>query len=102
MTTNTKSSSIHIRVNPEVKKKAMPILNDLSITLGDYVNLALSQLANQHRVPFEIVDSTYYSFSPALEDAIIQTRMEVENGTAKVYDSVDDMFADLDAEETDE
>ena len=99
---NTKSSSIHIRVNPNVKKRAMPILNDLSITLGDYVNMALCQLANQHRVPFEIVDSTYYSFSKELEEAIIETRAAVTNGTAKIYNSVDEMFADLDAEDDDE
>ncbi|MCL2341588.1 MAG: type II toxin-antitoxin system RelB/DinJ family antitoxin [Firmicutes bacterium] len=102
MITRTKSSSIHIRVNEDVKKKALPILNDLSITLGDYVNLALSQLANQHKVPFEIVDSTYYAFSPELEEAIIETRKAVKNGTAKVYNTVSDMFKDLDEEADDE
>ena len=102
MAANTKSSSIHIRVNPDIKKRAIPILNDLSITLGDYVNMALSQLAAQHKVPFEIVDSKYYYFSYELEKSIIETREAVKNGTAKIYNSVDEMFADLDAEDDDE
>ena len=102
MITKTKSSSIHIRVNEDVKKRALPVLNDLSITLGDYVNLALSQLANQHKVPFEIVDSTYYAFSPELEEAIIETHKAVKDGTAKIYNTVDEMFHDLDEEAKDE
>ena len=98
----TKSSSIHIRVNEDIKNRAIPVLNDLSITLGDYVNLALSQLANQHKIPFEIVDSTYYAFSPELEEAIIETKKAVASGKAKVYDTVADMFKELDEEADDE
>ncbi len=49
-----------------------------------------------------IVDSTYYAFSPELEEAIIETHKAVADGTAKVYDSTDNMFHDLDEEADDE
>ena len=56
---NIKSANMHIRVNPETKEKAMNVLNDMGISISDLFNMLLSQVAIQHKIPFEIVDSKY-------------------------------------------
>ena len=78
MDKNIKSSSMHIRVNPEVKEKAMLVLDDMGVSVSELFNMLLNQVALQHKIPFEIVDSKYvcaygythdYSkISPSLEE----------------------------------
>ena len=59
MPNNTKSNTMHLRINPEIKAKALPVLDDIGMSIGDLFNLVLAQVANQHRIPFELFDSTY-------------------------------------------
>ena len=54
MKANTKSTSMHIRVNPQVKEKAGVVLNDIGLSFSDVFNLLLNQIANQNRIPFEL------------------------------------------------
>ena len=59
MNKNIKSSSMHIRVNPDVKEKAMFVLDEIGISVSDLFNMVLNQVAIQHKIPFEMVDSKY-------------------------------------------
>ncbi|MCL2053578.1 MAG: type II toxin-antitoxin system RelB/DinJ family antitoxin [Oscillospiraceae bacterium] len=59
MKKTVKSASMHIRVCPDVKEKAMCVLNEIGISASDLFNMLLSQVAIQHKVPFELVDSQY-------------------------------------------
>ena len=59
MNKTTKSTSMHIRVNPDVKEKAMAVLDEIGISASDLFNMLLNQVALQHKVPFELVDSKY-------------------------------------------
>ena len=59
MKETTKSANMHVRVNPEVKERAMLVLEDMGVSLSDLFNLLLNQVAIQHRIPFEIVDNSY-------------------------------------------
>jgi len=59
MNKNTKSINMHIRVNPNVKERAMNVLDDIGISASDLFNMLLHQVAIQHKIPFEIVDSKY-------------------------------------------
>jgi len=59
MKSNIKSASMHIRVNPEVKERAASVLDEIGISISDLFNMLLNQVAIQHKIPFEIVDSTY-------------------------------------------
>ena len=74
---NTKSSSMHIRVNPETKAKAMEVLDELGISISELFNMLLNQVAIQHRIPFDLVTQKYicaygylhdYSNLPGPED----------------------------------
>jgi len=59
MKTNIKTSSMHIRVNPEVKERAIHVLDEIGISVTDLFNMLLNQVAIQHKIPFELVDSKY-------------------------------------------
>jgi len=45
---------MHIRVNPEIKAKAEPILNAIGLSFSDVFNLTLNQICLQRRIPFEL------------------------------------------------
>jgi len=68
MKASTKSASMHIRVNPEVKKRAAPVLDEIGISMSDLFNMLLNQVAIQHRIPFEIVDSKHVCAHGYLHD----------------------------------
>jgi addiction module RelB/DinJ family antitoxin len=78
---------MHIRINPDIKERAMPILKELSISIGEYFNMALSQLVQQHRVPFELGDSVYYSFMPDFEKDVAEAHSDVINGAETIKNS---------------
>ena len=59
MNETVKSAQMHIRVNPEVKEKAMEVLNEIGITTSELFNMLLSQVAIQHRVPFDLLSNKY-------------------------------------------
>ncbi|MCL2045082.1 MAG: type II toxin-antitoxin system RelB/DinJ family antitoxin [Oscillospiraceae bacterium] len=59
MEKNTKSANMHIRVNPDVKEKAMVVLNEMGISASELFNMLLNQVAIQQRIPFELVSSKY-------------------------------------------
>ena len=70
MENRTKSANMHIRVNPDVKDKAMIVLSEIGISASDLFNMLLNQVAIQHRIPFELADSIYFQTktSPSPEE----------------------------------
>lgn len=46
-----------IRMDDDVKAQAGAMLESMGLSMNAYVNLALRQLVNQGRIPFEIVAS---------------------------------------------
>ena len=59
MTKNVKSTTMNIRVNPEIKKKAMEILDEIGLSASELFNMLLNQVAIQQKVPFDLVSSKY-------------------------------------------
>ena len=68
MNENIKSTQMHIRVNPDVREKAMEVLNEIGISASDLFNMLLNQVAIQHRIPFDLVDSKYICAYGCLHD----------------------------------
>ena len=105
---NTRSSGMHIRVNPEIKAKAEPILAAIGLSFSDVFNLTLNQICLKRRIPFELssIELTENGYTPEFEAEILKEAEEcysaVANGTAKIYKSAEELFADLDAEDEDE
>jgi len=106
--TTTRSSGMHIRVNPEVKANVEPILKAIGLSFSDVFNITLRQIYLKKRIPFDIssVELTENGYTPQFEAEILAESeacyAAVANGTAKLYTSAEELFADLDAEDDDE
>ena len=104
---NTRSSSMHIRVNPEIKARVEPILAAIGLSFSDVFNLTLNQIYLKRRIPFELssIQLTENGYTTDLEAELLsvskKSHAAVANG-AKTYKRAADLRAALDAEEDDE
>ena len=104
----TRSSGMHIRVNPEIKAKAEPILAAIGLSFSDVFNLTLNQICLKRKLPFELSSTqlTENSFTPEFESEILndleETYTDVANGTARLYRNTAEMFAEWDKEDAEE
>ncbi|GHU60304.1 hypothetical protein AGMMS49975_29250 [Clostridia bacterium] len=61
---DTRSSGLHIRINPEIKENVQPILDAIGLSFSDVFNLTLHQIYLKRKIPFELSDSDYQIVSP--------------------------------------
>jgi len=103
----TRSSGMHIRVNPEIKKKVEPILSAIGLSFSDVFNLTLNQIYLKRKLPFELssIQLTENGYTPDFEASIVAEAEScytaVKNGTAKPYENTAEMFAEWDNEDND-
>ena len=102
--TKTRSSGMHVRVNPEIKANVEPILAAIGLSFSDVFNLTLNQIYLKRRIPFELssIQLTENGYSSDFEMEILAEAEDsyaaIENG-AKAYKNVAELHAALDAEE---
>ena len=102
---DTRSSGMHIRVNPEIKASVEPILAAIGLSFSDVFNLTLNQIYLKRKIPFELssIQLTENGYTPEFEAELLAEAEEcyaaVANGTAKVYDSTEELFAEWDKED---
>ena len=107
MPSNTRSSGMHIRVNPTIKSEVEPILAAIGLSFSDVFNLTLNQIYLKRKIPFELssVQLTENGYTTDFEAEILSESEEsyaaVSNG-AKTYKSAAELRAALDAEDDDE
>lgn len=91
-----KTANLNIRIDPEVKQSAEQLFKNFGITLTDAVNIFLHQSLMVGGLPFDMKQPR---FNAETEAAIVEAR-EITSGkiTAKDYSSVQELFAELDAE----
>ena len=105
---STRSSGMHIRVDPELKANVAPILTAIGLSFSDVFNLTLKQIYLKRRIPFELsaVQLTENGYTPEFEAMILAEAEEcyaaVANGTAKLYKNAAEMFAEWDKEDDDD
>jgi addiction module RelB/DinJ family antitoxin len=105
---NTRSSGMHIRVNPEIKAKAEPILAAIGLSFSDVFNLTLNQIYLKRRIPFELssIQLTENGYTTEFEAAVLGAAEEnyaaIKNGTAKLYKNTAEMFAEWDKDDAEE
>ena len=87
----TKSTSMHIRVNPKVKKEVEPILEEIGISLSDVFNMLLNQIRIRGEIPFTLISSSYYT--PEVIKSIKDSEKEIS--TAKKYDDIELMHKEI-------
>ena len=101
----TRSSGMHIRVNPEIKARVEPILAAIGLSFSDVFNLMLNQIYLKRKIPFELssVELTENGFTPETEARILAESEKlyaaVADGSAKLYKNSAEMFADWDKED---
>jgi DNA-damage-inducible protein J len=90
-----KSATMHIRVDEDIKNEALLVVEELGLNISAAINMYLKQIVLRKEIPFRV--STYPQLNAetiaSLEegDAIASGRLD-----AKRYQSVDDLFADMD------
>jgi addiction module RelB/DinJ family antitoxin len=80
---------MHIRVDPDAKAKAAPILAAAGLSFSDLFNLTLNQIYLKRKIPFELSGSplTENGYTPEFEAELLRDAeeqyAEVANGTAE-------------------
>ena len=88
-----KTSSIHIRVDQEVKEEVEKILNALGMTSTEAINIYLKQIILNSGIPFEI---KMPQFSDEMLEAIAEAEeMEKHPDNYKSFESVEAFMEDL-------
>ena len=88
-----KTSSMHIRVEPEVKEEVEKILNTLGMTATEAINIYLKQIILNSGIPFEI---KMPQFSDEMLKAVKEADEIMKNPeNYPSYDSVDELMEAL-------
>ncbi len=101
----TRSSGMHIRVNPDIKAKVEPILASIGLSFSDVFNLTLNQIYLKRKLPFELsaIQLTENGYTEEFESEVLRASEEtyaaIENGTSKPYNTTAEMFAAWEAED---
>ena len=102
----TRSSGMHIRVNPEIKANVEPILAAIGLTFSDVFNLTLNQIYLKRKIPFELsaTQLTENGYTAEFEAEMLTEAEECYNAIAngaKTYTNAAELRAALDAEDND-
>ncbi|GHV19091.1 hypothetical protein FACS18949_18030 [Clostridia bacterium] len=89
----TTSTNVNIRIDKSVKSVADAMLADMGLTFSGAVNLFIRQMIKEREIPFRVKTDVH-----PREKEILEAVAEIERGDCKKYNSVSEMFADLDAE----
>ena len=87
------TTNISIRMDAELKKQAESMLLDMGLNMTTAMNMYLRQIVRQGKIPFEIATDI-----PNVETVAAMKEVDdILSGKtlAKKYDSVDELFRDL-------
>ena len=89
-----KTETLNIRIEPDLKREAELILEDLGMNMADAITIFLKQVVMTESIPFLIR-------KPKLNAETIQAIEDVEKGKnlSKGYTDLEEMWADLEKEE---
>ena len=90
----TKTATINMRVDPEIKADAESIFSSLGMTLTEAINVFLHKSVMEGGLPFDVRQPRYN----AQTEAAMREARDIMSGTiaAESYDSAAAMFAALD------
>lgn len=87
----SKTDSIHLRVEPELKANAEALFSQLGISTTDAIKIFLNQVVLNGGLPFEIK-------VPQYKKRVLSAMVEAKkvSKTGKFYNSADELFEELD------
>lgn len=83
--------TIQSRIKPELKQQAEAVFDAIGLSMGDAIRLFLQQSVNVGGLPFQ----------PSVKQPNAETLAainELESGKGKRFATVDELFADLEAD----
>jgi DNA-damage-inducible protein J len=91
-----KTDTLHIRVEPEVKKNAENTLNKLGLSTTEAINIFLHQVILTGGLPFDVILPRYNTET----EVAMQEARDIASGkvSTKGYASAKELFEELDAE----
>ncbi|MCL2433219.1 MAG: type II toxin-antitoxin system RelB/DinJ family antitoxin, partial [Clostridia bacterium] len=92
------NSTYNIRIDKDIKQEADTLYKNMGMSLSAAINLFLTQSVIQRKLPLtEVVAEP--SYGEALLRDFAEAKAAIENGTAIIYDTPEDMFAAWDKED---
>ncbi len=92
----SKTDTLNIRIEPELKKEVEATLNDLGMNIADAVTIFLKQVVLTESIPFIIRKP---KFSQDLLEAIAEADKMLENPAKyKSFDTIEDLMEDLNSD----
>lgn len=81
---------VQARIDDDVKEEATAVLAAMGLTVSDAVRLMLTRVAREHALPFD----------PLIPNPeTIEAMKEARRGQLRSFGSVDELMADLDADD---
>ena len=89
-----RTTNINIRVNPQIKKEAEEILDEIGLNLSDVFNLLINQIRLTHTIPFSLHDQEISPvFYSQIWEGLKQAEEDRKNGVnGYTIDEVDEML----------
>ena len=99
-----------VRINDDIKKEVMPILDDLGLSLSEAINIFLHQIKLNNGIPFQLKRNGIIELNDGYGSYICEyghlhdyskfhlKEMEEEFKNNKSYNSAKEMFEDLEKE----
>ena len=86
----TADTYVRARIDTHTKERAAIALEAMGLTISDAIRLLMLRIADEHRLPFDVKVP-----NATTKKAIA----ELEAGKGKTFNSVDDLMADLHADD---
>jgi len=92
-----KTTTLNIRINPELKKSAEDLYGSFGITISDAVNIFLSKSLMEKGLPFELRQPRYNGETEAAMEEGKQLAKDIIAGKVQAFDNYDDFMRNLNA-----
>lgn len=85
-----------VRVNDNIKKEVVPILDDLGISLSEAINMFLHQIKLNNGIPFKVKYPSVNDFSDEMKESLKEAEEIMKHPeNYKSYNNVKDLMEDL-------
>ena len=85
----TSNTYVRARIDTETKERAADALAAMGLSISDAIRLLMLRIADEHRLPFEV---------KVPNGTTRKAMAELAAGKGKRFESVDDLMADLHAD----
>lgn len=83
-------SYVRARIDNETKKRATKALDAMGLSVSEAIRLLLVRVASEQRLPFEV---------RVPNETTLEAMNEISSEAGDTFDSVEDLMADLNAED---